>query len=411
MKVLIFISTFPKPSETFIFNQIEELISHGAEVTILAWNKYESPIFNKVIEKYDLEKHTKIIHLPRNKINRLLRGIPLFFKYLVTHPLLVLRALNFIKYGSIVSSLRPLYALSYFSSDKNYDAIISHYGPNGLVLSIFDDVQSGTKYTIFHGYDLSKYIKEYSHQIYNNLAHSSGYFLPVSHFFKDKLITMGFPKDKIKVFHMGIQTENFSQTPLLPYKKTIKLLTVGRLTEKKGIDLSIYLVDYLQKKGIPCELTIIGDGENKKTYRLLIEELGLTRFIKMIGWQDSSFVKHAMATTDFLIQLSRTARNGDQEGIPVVLMEAMARGKLVISTKHSGIPELIGHNKNGWLVNEEDYQTAGDIIEKIINTSTFKELQEISDEAVKTVEQNFNARKINKELYHFIHATGGEKHA
>ncbi|PEH49533.1 glycosyltransferase [Enterococcus faecium] len=407
MKVLIFISTFPKPSETFIFNQIEELISNGAEINILAWNKYETSITNKVIEKYDLEKHTQIIHLPQNKASRFIHGVPLFIKYLLKHPRLTLRSLNFIKYGPIISSLRPLYALPYFSMDGNYDAIISHYGPNGLVLSLFDDIQSGTKYTVFHGYDLSKYLKEYSRHVYNHLAHSSGYFLPVNHYFKEKLLDMGFPKDRIEVFHMGIQTGSFSQTPLVPYKEPIKLLTVGRLTEKKGIDLSIRLVNYLIENGLPCELTIIGDGENKDSYNTLIEELNLTKNVRLLGWKDPIFVKNAMGTTDFLIQLSRTAQNGDQEGIPVVLMEAMARGKLVISTKHSGIPELIFHKKNGWLVEEEDYQTAGDLIQEIINEENPETLQKISDTAVETVKQKFNAPMINKQLYDFLNTTGG----
>lgn len=86
----------------------------------------------------------------------------------------------------------------------------------------------------------------------------------------------------------------------------------------------------------------------------LIEAEQLENEVKLIGWQSQSEINQAIQEADMMIQLSKTATNGDKEGIPVVLMEAMSRGKLIISTEHSGIPELIEDGFSGWLVPENN---------------------------------------------------------
>ena len=111
------------------------------------------------------------------------------------------------------------------------------------------------------------------------------------------------------------------------------------------------------RAGVDAELHIVGDGPLKDEITAHIRETGVGERIKLIGGLPQAAVINEFKTTDILILPSVTAANGDKEGIPIVLMEAQAMGLPVISTRHSGIPELVTDGKSGYLVAEKDAQS------------------------------------------------------
>jgi colanic acid/amylovoran biosynthesis glycosyltransferase len=100
--------------------------------------------------------------------------------------------------------------------------------------------------------------------------------------------------------------------------------------------------------------TIIGDGPLRGELERLVRDLRIEAQVEFGGWRDQAVVAQLMAENDVLLAPSVTSSDGDQEGIPVTLMEAMASGMLVVSTQHSGIPELVEHARSGLLVPERD---------------------------------------------------------
>ena len=157
------------------------------------------------------------------------------------------------------------------------------------------------------------------------------------------------------VHHMGVDTERYRfrlrrRDPDAP----VELLTVGRLIEKKGVAYALRAVAGLAEAGLPCRYRIVGDGPQRQDLERLRDELGLQDRVQFLGWREQQSVIGLMQDCDILLAPSVTAENGDQEGIPVTLMEAMASGMLVASTWHSGIPELVEDGVSGRLVPERD---------------------------------------------------------
>ncbi|MBC1605343.1 colanic acid biosynthesis glycosyltransferase WcaL [Listeria rocourtiae] len=398
MKVLFFISSFPKLSETFILSQITGLINRGVDVEILSWNEVYTSQEHGAVAEYKLRDKTTYIQIPENKIKRFLKGAGIFIKEFFKHPYLAMDTLNGKKHGQMAYSLRLLYALDYFSKRKKADAVICHYGPNGNIASFFKQhgLLEEKTMVFFHGHDLTSFVEKWGDAIYSALFQTDIELLPVSDYFAKKLIQLGANQETICKHAMGINPTEFSYIEPRVLEGELQLLTIGRLTEKKGIDKAIEVVHLLKERGISVKLSVLGDGELRTELTDLITKLDVADCVTLHGWKTQDEINIAIEQTDILIQLSRTAKTGDMEGIPMVLMEGMARGKIVLSTYHSGIPELITSGDNGWLVAENNIEEAADKIEEIIANK--EQWRPMSKAAQAKIEADFDIEKWNDRL-------------
>lgn len=153
----------------------------------------------------------------------------------------------------------------------------------------------------------------------------------------------------------------------------------------------------LKIKNIHVNLKVIGDGDQKSYLEELIQARNLTKDVELLGWQTQEVVKKYVDHADLILLPSKVASNGDKEGIPVSLMEALASGKLVISTFHSGIPEIIQDGKNGWLVQENDSEALARKVKEVSQLTLNKRI-EIARNARESVFLNFNIDKLNDQL-------------
>jgi len=137
-----------------------------------------------------------------------------------------------------------------------------------------------------------------------------------------------------------------------PGEGALQLLAVGRLVEKKGLDVLVEALGRLRREGgAALQLDVIGDGPQGPALRRRAEELGLGSAVRWLGAVPRERVlQRYTAGVDLLVAPSRVAADGDMDGIPVALMEAMVRQVPVISTALSGIPELVQHGRSGLLV-------------------------------------------------------------
>ena len=250
--------------------------------------------------------------------------------------------------------------------ESNYQGIIhAHFGDIGLYGAKLKRWKtfSGKLITTFYGYDLSSYLADNGESVYDPLFSQGDLFLPISDYFNDKLLILGCPQNKILIHRLGIDIKEFDFRPRIISDKT-KLLTVGRLVDKKGIDYSINAIKNIihNRKDINIEYNVIGEGPNKKRYLEIIEKENLKDKINLLGSKTHDEVKNFMYDSHIYIQPSITALNGDKEGTPVSLMEAMSSGMPVISTFHSGIPELVENGVSGYLVEEKNHEMLMDKI-------------------------------------------------
>ncbi|MCX8501143.1 MAG: glycosyltransferase [Alphaproteobacteria bacterium] len=189
----------------------------------------------------------------------------------------------------------------------------------------------------------------------------------VSEFIRDSLRRRGFPSDRLVVNPYGVAPVaesdwadyGGSQSP--PY-----LFFAGRLVEKKGVD---YLLQaFAQSRGqFPnLELVIAGSGELEASLRNRAREISTER-IRFVGWQSPDQLLSWRRGAAAIVIPSVTSRSGDAEGMPNVVLEAMAQGCAVIGSRHAGITEAINHGRSGLLVAERDVEGLAEAIAQLVS--------------------------------------------
>jgi glycosyltransferase involved in cell wall biosynthesis len=234
----------------------------------------------------------------------------------------------------------------------NTDAVLGEYGPIGCLLVSTCRQARVPLFVHFHGYDASLLLRDWRQVrqyrlIFNDV---SGVIVP-SRFLGARLAEIGCPEAKLHVIPYGVDTRIF--IPTSPTSQQ-RLIAVGRLVEKKAPHLSIQAFAQIAHRYPHARLDVAGDGPLRDQCRGLIASLGLDDRIQMHGVQSRKFIARLMQEGLLFVQHSVTAANGDTEGLPVAILEAMASGLPVVSTRHSGIPEAVTDGVTGLLVEERD---------------------------------------------------------
>ncbi|NYE62158.1 glycosyltransferase involved in cell wall biosynthesis [Duganella sp. 1224] len=167
----------------------------------------------------------------------------------------------------------------------------------------------------------------------------------ITSFCKSQCMVFADPADfaKLHVVHCSVGPE-FTDVAPLPVPAAPKLVCVGRLCPEKGMLLLVEAVARHVAAGGQCELTFIGDGPSRRPIEQLIARHGLQQSVRLLGWQGSAVVRSEIEASRALVLPSFA------EGLPIVIMEALALGRPVVSTRIAGIPELVEDGRSGWLV-------------------------------------------------------------
>ena len=375
MKVAFIVTKFPSLSQTFILNQITGLLDRGHDVTIYAKIHRDEPFIHADVEKYHLLDRTFYCNsyqaMSANNLLRILKTTFIVIIGFFKKPKLLLKLLHVLKLGKKATSPYSWQEIATFLSGDmhSYDIVHCHFGPNGKLGALLKELGAikGKCITAFHGYDMSAYIKEGGDTVYDSLFRAGDFFLPISKRWKEELIKLGCEEQRIAVHRMGIDTGRFAFTPRKPREDgKVHILTVARLVEKKGVQYGIQAVAKVLKKYPHVEYRIAGDGPLRSELQSLIDVLNINGHVKLLGWKRQEEIVELMHSADILLAPSVTSKNGDQEGIPVILMEALSQGLPILSTQHSGIPELVRDGEFGFLVPERDVKALAEKLEYFI---------------------------------------------
>ncbi|EFR15988.1 colanic acid biosynthesis glycosyltransferase WcaL [Escherichia coli] len=405
MKVGFFLLKFPLSSETFILNQITAFIDMGFEVEIVALQKGDTENTHAAWTKYNLAARTRWLQdEPTGKVAKLrhrasqtLRGI---------HRKNTWQALNLKRYGAESRNLILSAICGQVVAPLHADVFIAHFGPAGVTAAKLRElgVIRGKIATIFHGIEISsrEVLNHYTPE-YQQLFRRGDLMLPISDLWAGRLQKMGCPREKIAVSRMGVDMTRFSPRPVKAPATPLEIISVARLTEKKGLHVAIEACRQLKEQGMAFRYRILGIGPWERRLRTLIEQYQLEDVVDMPGFKPSHEVKEMLDDADVFLLPSVTGADGDMEGIPVALMEAMAVGIPVVSTLHSGIPELVEADKSGWLVPENDARALAQRLATFSQLDT-DELAPVVKRAREKVEHDFNQQVINRELASLLQA-------
>jgi len=341
-KIILVVKNYLPYSETFIYDQIKSLQTYF-EVYVICQN------FNG-IDQFYVEK---IIEIKENKS----------FVHRIQHFLyqkgLILPFININENSEFVKQIQII----------KPKCILFHFGTTLRNFNICP-VKNIPIFVYFHGYDASAMFSTsffYKLFLKNILNKKNVYPIFVSDGLK-KIFESHFGK-KINAFvnHLGIDLTKFPDFPQNPQKNKIgiELVQIARLVPKKGHAYTIEALNYCQQidKNFNFFYKIIGSGPLEEVLKTQVKKLGLENNIHFLGALDHQDINQHLKHADIFIQHSITPENGDSEGLPISLIEALAMNLPVISTIHSGIPELIPNQEFGLLSEEKD---VADFAKKIL---------------------------------------------
>ncbi|NGZ78189.1 glycosyltransferase [Saccharibacillus alkalitolerans] len=249
--------------------------------------------------------------------------------------------------------------------------IHAHFGPEGCLAMPIAEKLNIPLIVTFHGYDATtkdEYARKsyYTHRNYlkqrPKLQKKGDLFIAVSDFIRNKLISQGYPPERIVRHYIGINLETF--TPDLSVERESTVLFVGRLVEVKGCAYLIRAMAEVQRKHPEAELVVIGDGPLRgELERMAAQELKRYRFL---GTQPHHAVREWMNKARVFSVPSVKAENGAEEGLGMVFLEAAAMGLPVVSFATGGIPEAVEHGMSGYLAPECDSARLGGYIERLL---------------------------------------------
>ncbi|MEX1015648.1 MAG: glycosyltransferase [Phycisphaeraceae bacterium] len=357
MRIAYVVNTFPSVSQTFVLNQMTGMIDRGHDVTIFAVRRDTAMPVSPLIERYRLLARTRYLGAKPNG-SRWGHGtmLAMLAREAVVRPGVAWRVAAARRRCDPLIGYRHLVMLRPWIEAGPFDLVHAQFGPQGLMALGMRLLGAwrGPLVTSFRGYDVMRDVPAQP-DLYRRLFAEGEYFLPVSASLREQLVAHGCDPGRTEIHYSGIELARF---PFVKRQRSagdpVHLLCVGRLVDKKGFADVIAAVAKLVAEGRPVRCTIVGDGPLRETLERQIARLGLSERVQLAGPGAHEDVIARMQCADLLVAPSVTAANGDQEGIPNVIKEAMAAGLPVISTRHGGIPELVVDGETGWLVPERD---------------------------------------------------------
>ncbi|MCX7549364.1 glycosyltransferase [Xanthomarina sp. F2636L] len=217
------------------------------------------------------------------------------------------------------------------------------------------------------GYDISLYsVLEKYQEKYKQLFQYASSVIVVSKHMKTNLLALNCPESKIIYSPAGPDSSFFELQPKLESKQ---VLAVGRFVEKKAPHLTILAFKEVLNKFPDATLVMAGDGVLLNVCKDLVRALKINNSVRFLGVINQEQQRELLEESLIFVQHSVIAKNGDSEGTPVAILEAMATGIPVVSTEHAGIPDIIEHDKTGLLVPEHNIQLMAEMISSLLSNN------------------------------------------
>jgi colanic acid/amylovoran biosynthesis glycosyltransferase len=334
LKIAYFINQYPKVTHTFIRREIQALERRGFDVQRLALRGWSETL----PDPNDREEQARTRYVLRH-------GVP----GLLSLPLPLWRALRLAMRLSRRSDRRLHYHVIRVAEAcrivpwmraAGTARLHAHFGTNSAEVALYARCLGGPPFSLtIHGPEEFEAPMGLAEKV-----HAAAFVAAISAYGRAQLYLRCATSDwgKIHVVHCGVEPA-FQLSPPVPAPETARLVCVGRLCEAKGQLLLVEAAARLRERGVGCELVLAGDGPLRAELEAAVERHGLDGAVRITGWISSESVRGEILAARALVLPSFA------EGLPVVIMEAMALRRPVLSTFVAGIPELVRHGENGWL--------------------------------------------------------------
>ncbi|PSR14283.1 colanic acid biosynthesis glycosyltransferase WcaL [filamentous cyanobacterium CCP3] len=339
------VNQYPKVSHSFIRREIAALESQGLSVARFSIRSCADELVDPDDIK-ELAKTQIVLDRPRSELLLTIAQVVL------QRPMAFVSALGLAFRCGLKDESGPLYHLAYLAEAcvllawfkaAEIDHVHAHFGTNSATVAMLCHALGGPPYSFtVHGPEEFDKVRAIS---LAEKIRRAAFVVAISSFGKSQLYRWTALADwpKIHVVRCGLD-QNFLAQAFTPISEQRHLVCVGRLSGQKGHLLLLEAVKQLVDAGYRFTVTLVGDGEMRSQVEALIASYSLQDCVSITGWASSQVVKAQLLKAQALVLPSFA------EGLPVVIMEALALGRPVITTAIAGIPELVETGVNGWLI-------------------------------------------------------------
>ncbi len=385
-RVLYLVSLFPCWSETFIVREIHALMRQGVEVRIISLKPHSEPMVQPDAEIL----LDRVIYPPASLAGSLKAALP----KVLGHPLQSVRELAPLvkslwrKPDELVKSVVSWWrTLTMIDAVRAFDPqhLHAHWAtyPSSAARILAGRIGRPWSFT-GHAHDIFVHDQDLAGKL-----NQADFSVTISGYNQKQLAARMMPQNRsrLAVIHCGVLPAD------LPYtaagREAAYIVGVGRLDPIKGFIHLVEACRLLKERGTAFTCDIIGDGPLRDTLQQAIDAAGLQAQVRLTGALPQQEVRTRINRATLFVLPSVLLADGNADGIPVALMEAMACGATAISTRVSGIPELIHHEENGLLVSPGDAAELADAMARLLGDAPLR--TRLAEAARRTIVQDFDA--------------------
>lgn len=316
LRVAFVLGIFPLVSETFVVEQIAQLLDRDVDVRIFSLSRGDTENVAASYFAYDMEARTVYLDYPLGWTARARQALPRVARLARRNPRVLLRTLNVLRFGRWALSLKLLYWVTPLAGQR-FDVVHCHFGTvaHDFVKAREAAMLDAPLVTTFYGVDVSRVFRDEPPSYYDELKKACSLYFVMSADMKERVVAQGFPAERVHVHPVSVNVDDYGfSTRSLAEGEELRLLAVGRFVEKKGFDdLLRALAIAKERTGRSIKCTIVGGGPLEQELRRLCESLDLQDVVHFAGMMPLEDVVQLFARSHVLVQPSKTAADGDME--------------------------------------------------------------------------------------------------
>ena len=376
----VLVKRFPRLSETFILNEFLELRRQGLAVRLFA-----------IMDPHEAQSQPEALAVAPEvtylQEGPLVRQLPRAARAARRHPWGTLAAAGWVlTRHSRAAARNYVHALVLLDhlDHGGYGHLHAHFAHSPAAIAFIVNKISGRRYSVTgHAKDIYTTLAE-------NLAmrcHKAAFVTTCTAANQRYLIDdIALDPERVLLCRHGVHLERFTRLERSPQPG--RILSIGRLVPKKGYEVLLRACALLAQRGRQFELVIIGGGDLRPQLEALAGELGIADRVRMTGARPQADLLHELSNAEIFALAPLVLPDGDRDGVPNVILEAMAAGVPVVSTAVSGVPEVIHHGVTGLLAPAGDPQALADALEEMLADSELR--RRLSGSAQAFAKENFS---------------------
>ena len=382
-------SEIPALSATFVYNEIFQFEERICPVDKVSVHRPDSPANQEVFDRLG----NQVFHLYGRSLGQRLQSLA---KRVAKHPLKFARAALYLVADSFSlgvfsrTAFGAVYRFTYAAilakemERRNINHLHVHFAHVPGDIAMYASLMTGIPYSITgHAND----IYERGWLLKQKVARSK-FFATISEFNRRALIAKGCDGEKINIIRCGIDQSEFEyRSPRSVTNTKIRIGSLGRLVPKKGFQTLLEACAIMREESIDFALEIAGDGPLMDELQSQISRMKLQDHVTLMGSMPHNQVSSWMRSLDIFALACCEDENGDVDGIPVVLMEAMAVGLPVVTTEVSGLPELVVNGKTGLSGQPFDAKTIACRLNELVRDQSLR--KRLAEKAAAHVDSEF----------------------